>query len=660
MKLYVDIETYSSVDLEEHGTPRYAAAEHSGLLCLQYACDNGPLNLLGYYDCIELKSRVYTRPAVLAFLSAWEAADTVVAHNAEFEIWWLIIVCALSHKRWLDTMVKCAYYGYPRALGFAVKALGCKHQKDGQGKSLIDLLSKGGYYTPEDKPEEFERMYRYCGDDVLAMREADGLLPELPAGIQERWETDLQANLRGVPVDLRMIQNAIGLRAHFSAAADMQMASLTSGAVQSIGQGEKLKAWLKQRNVPMSDCQADTVTRTLATVNLLPVERQALELRQASALSSLAKYEKMADYQLDGRLHLMSDFFGCHTMRPSGRGPQVLNLPRSEDPELWADMISNAPSLTFQLSEPMEKLKEGLRGSLCADSQHVFIGYDLAQIEARAGAWAARDYEFLALFENSDPYCTRGKKLFGKELNKKDHPTERNASKANVLSLIFAGGIGAHGRAAQTYKFDLQILADIILPTATPAELFEAEKRWIWYIEKNPPKPMTHAQGLACDVAKQRFRKDYPRIAAYWNELENAFLYGGWAGRVHFEVRGSGLRVMTLPSGRQMFYHGVYQAEDGRYCYQGRRGRYWIWRGVLMENVAQCINADVSDWFKVRVNQIAPVVHHCYDEATMEVEKSRADEVMALVKHLTQNEKPEWADGLPLGFDYWMGRRYGK
>lgn len=322
----------------------------------------------------------------------------------------------------------------------------------------------------------------------------------------------------------------------------------------------------------------------------------------------------------------------------------------------------------------------------------IFVGTDLSQIEARATGWVAGDKKFLALFDTSDPYCTYGRSIFGREITKKHDPEERNAAKAAVLAFGFAGGIGAGQRIGTNYNFDFNIMADLILPMASEYELDRAEYNYKYYIDKMPIKPLTEREGFAVDILKQRYRKDFTEIVAYWQTLEQVFLLGGDAGMVSVKVHPSGLRILTLPSGyHQMFYHGVkqwntavckecdldgQQHADGdrncRYCgeplkrskgysYQGRFGRSVLWKGTLIENVAQAVNEDISGWYKLRANkEIAPVIHHCYDEFTVECEASQVDSVMAQLKDLTQNNKPEWCKGLNLGFDYWSGQRYGK
>ena len=653
MRLYLDLETRWNIDLFKHGAVRCAADETAGVNCAAYAIDDSPLVIVPYDRC-------YWGSNLDGMVDAMHRADKIVSHNAQFEMAVLerVLGVKFEYRKWIDTMAKCAYYGYPRSLDDAAKALQCTTLKDIQGKAVMKKLVTGKF-TPKEAPDDFARLYSYCATDVEAMRQIDRKVPDLPPAVQALWELDCEINDRGVPVDMRAIGNAIGLKAMVEKENDKRMSEITGGAVLTVNQTERLCKWLMaEQNVLLPDCTADTVLKALLKP-LPPAAKAALELRQEAGLSSLAKFQKMQDFAVDGRLYHMFDWYGAHTGRPTGNGPQVMNLARSENPEYWAELLSTAPFYFTQISKPSERMKDGLRGVICTDEDKTFVGMDLAQIEARATGWVAGEQKFLDLFTTTDPYCTYGKTIFGREINKKDHMIERTASKASMLSLGFAGGIGAYQRVAENYKIDFDMVAKVVMPSATPQELAEGHRNYDYYLDKAPLKPLNPTEGVAVDILKQRYRRDFPLITKYWDQLEETFILGGQAGPIKIEVHPSGLRVITLPSGRQLFYHQVKVKENGDYSYQSRKGRMSLWKGVLIENVAQAINADISDWYKKQANQIAPVVHHCYDEFTMECWKHQADEVLSRLKALTAT-KPEWAIGLPLGFDYWVGRRYGK
>lgn len=661
MKLYIDIETYwnlgSKNDIKEFGATRCLADKTAGVNCIAYAIDNSPIVVIPYEDCRDIN----TLPD--DFKRAFNV-DEVVAHNVSFEqtILQRIFGFQADRKYFKDTMAKCLYYGYPAGLDNAAKVLRCSKLKDVQGKEAMKKLASGKF-KPDDSPDLFNRLYSYCANDVAVMREIDGRLPDLPSAVQKQWQIDQEINQLGVPIDMHAINNAIWLKEEIAKQNDLRIQFLTDGAVKGINQTEKIVQWVNFHcwNI-LSDCTADSVDRALQK-NLPVLVRQVLQLRQEAGLSSLAKYQKMANYQVNNRLPQMHFWYGAHTGRPTGSGPQVLNLPRSEESEIYAKLLVENPRMLLHTSKPAEKLKEGLRACICAGPGKMLVGMDLAQAEARNAGWLAGETKFLDLFTTTDPYCTYGRAIFGREIDKKNDPVERTASKASLLSLGFAGGIGAYQRVGENYKINFSIVDHAVRPTATPTELWEAQRSYKYYIDKRPFKPLSEADAIAVDILKQRYRRTFGRIVSYWDELENAFLNGRQAGPLTIHVHPDGLRVMTLPSGRELFYPQVEILPNGKYSYMGWEDGHWqrinIWKGTIMENACQAIAQDLSDWYKTKAHEnIGKVVHHCYDEFTMEVDEKNLNAINFL-KTLT-NIKPSWAATLPLGFDFWSGKRYGK
>lgn len=676
--LYADGESRSATDIKKHGAMRHLLDPFAGPNCVSYAEDSGDTRILDYYKCQAwAQAKRPTCDASQAFVEAWHNAKFIVAHNAMFEILYFEIFFGLTKpmNQWIDTMALCAYYGYPWDLDGAAKAFDCSSLKDLKGKAAM-LKLVNPIYTPEDCPEDYQALYKYNMADIPPMREIHQKCPPLPPIVFDSWVLDAEINLRGVPIDVVAAHNAVKLRAELTAQASAEMHAVTDGFVPKITDIEKLKEWMIQRNNPMVDGTADTIARVLNTGNLLPRERRALELRQEYGLSSVAKYEKMLDYVVDGRLYQMFNWYGAHTGRPSGRGPQVMNPPRSKESPKWANLIATKPALIHYVARPLEKVKEAVRGTICAPVGRSLLGCDAKQIEARATFWLAGE-KGLSLFLHGDPYCTYGKTIFGHEIDPKLHSEKRNASKASVLAFGFMGGIGAGQRIATNYKMSFDSMADVILPTATEDEIMKAQWAYNYYMEGKPVKPLSERQGMAVDILKQRYRRDFWRVPQFAKEIEEAFLYGGTVGKLHIDKVGD-LRIMHLPDGRCLYYHDVREAkhqeytdEDGLavpedrstkgYSYRNSDGaRIWIWKGVLVENAAQAVNQSVCSWFKQQCDPYIWSIHHCYDDFTGEVPDENLAYAEFHMKRITQEERTPWMEGLPLDFDYWSGRRYAK
>lgn len=667
-RVYIDIEWECPWDLSK--TDGHGA----------YACASNPktkMTCVSIYDKIQNKRFRFTyhelqephQKAALKATLLWYLRERYqfVAHNAEFEQVCLGCILGLwiPAERWICTMAKAAYYGYPIGLDDVAMAIGASRLKDAGGKEIMLKLVKGKH-TPETKPEWYARLYDYCDNDVVVCAEVDSLIPDLPPYVFGLWCLNNRVNMRGVPVDQRAIQNALAIIQKLGIENKARMAELTGGKVQTVGQIDKILDFVRGEGVDMTDLQAYTVELTLKK-QLPPIARKVLELRQKAGLSSLAKYKKIANYLVNGHLYQMHFWYGTHTGRPTGEGPQALNYPRDDDPIFKAQILSRQPELIQFLSQPDDHLKGALRGTICVEEDEEAITWDLSQIEARGTFWLANETKGLALFNTSDPYCTYGRTLFGREINKKDDPEERNTAKASVLANGFGGGIGAAQRIQTNYRFDFNIMARLVLPTASPSEMAEAHYCRDYYMSKNNPKPLSQDEALAVDILKQRYRKDFPTLVEYWRALEHVFIHGGWANYIHVEARGS-LRIMTLPNGVQAFYHGVewreIRSKNGKtkyeYSYQGRYGTVHLWYGVIIENAAQMLNEQISCWYRLEADKIAPIFHQCYDEASHRVHKSNLETRLAALNHLLTNERPPFVPGMPIAYDIQHNRRYGK
>lgn len=82
-----------------------------------------------------------------------------------------------------------------------------------------------------------------------------------------------------------------------------------------------------------------------------------------------------------------------------------------------------------------------LRYALQAPPGHTLLMCDLAQIEARVVAWVAGEKQMLNAFrEKKDLYSEVASQIFGRPINKNDHPDERFCGKAASLGLNYGMG----------------------------------------------------------------------------------------------------------------------------------------------------------------------------------------------------------------------------
>lgn len=197
----------------------------------------------------------------------------------------------------------------------------------------------------------------------------------------------------------------------------------------------------KIANKPASDAKWEAIGEGSAEV------RRVLEICMEVNRSSTAKYKSMENSVCpDGRLHDIMLFMGAdRTARWSGKGVQPHNFVRgykAEMCEVWDDLATLDPALiTVIWEDPMVCLAKACRGALIASPGKDLYAADFNAIEARKLAWLSGCAKLLTVFQNNgDPYLVMAEAIYKRPLNKKDNPNERNLGKRAVLGLGYAMG----------------------------------------------------------------------------------------------------------------------------------------------------------------------------------------------------------------------------
>lgn len=122
-----------------------------------------------------------------------------------------------------DTMAMAYAMALPGSLDDASRAAGIPYQKDLAGHRIMMKLSKPRsidrngdpiWWTPKDVPEDFEKLYAYCKQDVEVERALAKRLLKLSPFEQKVWELDYKINRRGVYVDQTSARIAVALVEH--------------------------------------------------------------------------------------------------------------------------------------------------------------------------------------------------------------------------------------------------------------------------------------------------------------------------------------------------------------------------------------------------------------------------------------------------------------
>jgi len=317
-KLWLDFETYCDLDITKVGMYKYLHHNSFHTWCAAYAIDDGAVQLTeGDNETKILLNKIVNNIEDIK----------IYAHNADFE---RNVLKYLGHdiplSRFVDTQALAATFGYPLALDKFCNAIGVVDGKDSSGTRLINKLCKpqnktiknpSGRWLPHTAPKDFEKLYKYCKQDVVAMRNAVKRLPidELSKLEQYIWGHTVLQNERGVEIDIDSVRAIRHKLRAFKANKEEEFKIATGGNVQTVKQVKKLKEYLWDTGLDIPNLAKDTVEEYLQK-DIPSKCRTILELRKQLAQSSVAKYDKMQLMcEPDSRVRGNLMYYGGHTGR---------------------------------------------------------------------------------------------------------------------------------------------------------------------------------------------------------------------------------------------------------------------------------------------------------------------------------------------------------
>lgn len=606
-ELFIDIETFSDVELKKFGAYRYAESPLFDIMMAGWAIDDDDVQVAIGWEQITL------------IPGLWHHNTRKIAHNAAFE---RICFSAMMYgpgrflgpEAWHDTQAVAAEHGYPQQLGQLARALGGE-QKDEAGTLLINYFCKpyrGRRRGPQDDPVKWAQFVEYCRQDVVTLRSVHRALGDFPTEMErEVYLADQRINDRGMRIDVPLAETAVLAASENQIAAIAEVRALTG--VENPNSQPQMLGWLQGQGLKLGDLQADTI-EDLLTTELSPKHRRVLELRQDLALVAAKKFSTALSSVTDGdRLRGGFRFFGAHTGRWAGRGVQPHNLPRAQLADETATLAAIADLLLDEGAEP-EVLKALVRAMFLLDG----VVVDYASIEARVIAWLAGEEWALEAFRaGRDIYVETAARM-----STPNRQLTRSQGKVAVLALGFQGWVGS-----------LKVMG----AEGDDRELAELAGQW---------------------------RGANPAIVRFWADLEHAFRKGGRAGRIVVE-RDEDTRRLRLPSGRAITYHKCRWREEMTETGPRIRASFsdpkrFGWRadtygGRLAENVTQAVARDILAEALVRLDAAGHmVVGHVHDEIL--VEGARSVETVRQI----MIEPPAWADGLPIDGEGFTCSRYRK
>ena len=674
--LHIDFETTSSLDLRKVGADVYSRDPNLIVTVIAWAFDGGPVQSM-------------TCPRVLPFevLNHLVYGGEFRAWNASFE--WAILVnhfkLALDPAQAVCTMQKALHSGLPASLEDAGPAIGAKQHKDASARRLMLQLSKPrknrgrpDSYWHMDDPHKLLDLQAYCEQDVMAERDIDSMIADLPMNEQRISIMDRRANNRGVRLDLRFVAALKALALDETKTLNLECQGLTRGAVTSPGtQTAKLLDWFKRNGLPATNLGKEEVALwlnrnafdlTLAW-NSSAVYR-VLEIRQEIAKSSLKKLDAMARCAGPGdRVRGQLAYYGAfRTGRFAGRLVQPQNFPRPHGDvkgftrymlQSIARGGADADFVRVVWGNPLDAVARALRGCLVPSPGKVFVVRDLSQIEARVIAWLAGQQDILDVFERNNR--GQGEDVYVYTQKKLGLPN-RQAGKVVVLGLGFGMG--------PAHFVDYAASQGV---TITLAESMDMVREWrlanrniydFWY--------------RLDDVAKDVLRAWRARavLAGHWVGGASAITRQATRG-IAFTVskarNGTCLLTMLLPSGRRLYYRNARLAPDPNHAgresiiYEGvdTYTKKWTdirtWGSKLAENCVQATARDVIIEAGLRIDNqnLGDLVLSVHDELVFEVDEKDAIAREQFIQ-AEIDARPTWAADLPVASEGSILRRYGK
>lgn len=647
-ELFIDLETYSDVDLSKSGVYRYAQSSNFEILLFAYSVDKGPVQV------INMKENEQIPTDVLNALT--DNSVKKYAYNAVFERICLSkylgypIGMYLSPNSWYCDMVHAATLGLPLSLENVGIVLGIEKQKLTIGKSLIKYFcipctptKANGYRTrnlPHHDRDKWNEFIKYNKRDVETEMEIHNRLAKFPV-LEQEWDNyhlDQRINDYGIMIDIDFVNHAIRCDEE-NQENNIEKVKLITG-VNNPNSPKQLKEWLIEQGMTeiISLSKAD-VTRLLkdATGNV----EEILKLRQDIAKSSVKKYIAMQNVVCkDDRCRGLIQFYGANrTGRYAGRLIQMQNLPQnhleplSEARELIR--MENLDGTLAKFGAISTVLSELIRTAFIPKKGYRFIVSDFSAIEARVLAWLAKEEWRLELFRNGgDIYCMSASKMFGVPVEKNGINKElRQKGKIAELACGYGGSVGAlkaFGAMALGIKeTELKGIIDK-WREANPNII----KLW-WEVDKTAKNVITNKSTLMCYGLKFSYEKGIMFI-----ELPSKRRLAYCKPRIG--INALGLKCIT--------YEGIGTEKKWE--------RIESYGPKLVENIVQGIARDILAEAMMRLYKNGyKITMHIHDEVVLEVEEnvSTVEEVCRIMKI-----SPTWAKDLPLNADGYECKFYKK
>lgn len=692
--LSLDFESFSRTNIRDCGSSRYSRCPSTEALMLGWAIDDEPVEVVRFAEGEKAPKRLKEAlrdPRVRK--SAWNS-------SFERQIFANVLGLTIPFEQWYDPMILAYTLSFPGDLASVAKIIGLPQdkQKDTRGKALIKRFSMPNKITKKQPyercdhfthPEEWEEFVEYCRQDVEVERAVRKKLSkwDLPDHEWQTWFLDQEINEAGIPINMRVVKNAIKVASEVTAKRLQEMADITG--LKNPNSGAQLLPWLQANGYRFTDLKKGHVNTAVAkakearekallagTSEEVLEEHNAymrvLELRQEVSKSSVKKYNALEQAtDSDGMLRNAFQFAGAQrTWRWAGRKYQAQNLARpvpylekmQEEAVRHLELL-DTESIEIIYHKPMDLLSTCVRPVVQAPEGFTFVDADLNAIENRVLGWIAGDEKILDVFrEGRDPYVDFATYLTGRDYEdlwdeykvqgKKDN---RTLAKPGVLGCGYMLGAGE----ARENKKTGEIEGTGLLGYA-----------WNMGV-KFTPEQSAHSVKV--------FRETFTEVVQFWYDIERAMrrcIISGKpqeCGFITFDISGPFCR-MRLPSGRHLHYYRP-RVEERRTPWgatkptityeglneKGHWARLTTHPGKITENADQAISRDLlaHGMLLYRRETGAPPRLHVHDQVVGLVKIEEAKEQLKILEDC-MTVVPQWAPGLILGAEGEISRVFKK
>ena len=675
--VYLDLETRSVLSVKDVGVDAMTAAPGM-ILSGHYAIGDAPVrHWRGAFA--DGASPMAFDPDPQRLLDAIRAGADVWAHNARFDrtvwnAWAPAHWPRLTIEQTLDSATLCRLANLPAALGQVVGQLGGVKLENKHYRRLWSAEQNMG----PDCAALYAEMIRYGDGDVVAMRDhVIKLLPALDDRTREEWLASERVNDRGFAIDTAWAAWAAEAFARCAQTEGAEISALTSGLVptpkstaaalvwaemhlgrsitraakQRVGGGRagfrtvtkasldkaarrELRAWLLESD----DAPPITGSTVLEFIDRLDLASDTAGTKYAAAGKRVSP---------DGRLRGSYIFHGAsQTGRFSAGGLQPHNLIRHKAKNVAAERAAVAEAPT------MKGIGKMLRSTIVADGPGKRLAWrDWSAIEARITPWLALGPDtppaeresaeaVLDVFHTGgDIYLQAASGIYKREVTKAD-AEQRQVGKVCVLSLGFAGGVGALVAMSRGYN------VVVPEPKVIVAAYREANPWIVWFC-----RAVERAASRAVRAPGETFT----------------------AGRLSLVSTGAEL-LMVLPDGHPLVYprpriemvdrFGSGEEDPTVTFDHPAFGRAALSGPVCSENPTQAVAARLlrralvfHDREVAADPHVGPIVMHTHDEMVAECETENLGLTASALERSMSTLEP-WAEGLPIASEGGSGTYY--